>query len=208
MPKISIDNTNGSYTLHRRDGTEIVLSSCEVSLIACKNDESYRRDDLAMLLEEFQNEDGTYDIGSFRAVILTEEQAKNLVEDSITTYISNLGNDDGWRCFGVNTLIDKYEELFRGDIPSDICVCEYCKTAIPWGGSDTQRGSIWSCEVCGNDFCEACFKEKHYPQVAHEMFSIEGDVDDIHCPPCFTKHQEAGRADTNTLVEFQDGGDA
>ena len=118
-------------------------------------------------------------------------------------------NDDGWRCFGVTTLIDKYEELFRGDIPSDICVCEYCKTAIPWGGSDTQRGSIWSCEVCGNDFCEVCFKDKHGSNVAHEMFSTEGDVDNILCPPCFTKHQEADRANTSTLAEFQNvGGDA
>ena len=83
---------------------------------------------------------------------------------------------------------------------NELCTCEYCKTCIPWGGSDIHRGSIWSCEKCGIYFCELCFKEKHSAEIAHEMFSGDGNIDNIHCPACYAKQQSEYLKDISERV--------
>ena len=71
------------------------------------------------------------------------------------------------------------------DDNGELCECEYCKVEIPWGGSESSRGAIWSCEKCGNYFCESCFVETHGVQTAHEMFSMDGNIKDINCLACY-----------------------
>ncbi|MCL2392919.1 MAG: hypothetical protein FWC66_10015 [Oscillospiraceae bacterium] len=69
-------------------------------------------------------------------------------------------------------------------------LCIFCEVQIPWEGGDEQRGTLWSCQHCGNSFCEGCFKERHGTEIAHEMFCAEGDLDEICCPDCFEKHKQ------------------
>lgn len=61
--------------------------------------------------------------------------------------------------------------------------CIFCKTGIDWDSADSQRGNIWSCDRCGDDFCSRCFierTEEKYPP-GHERYI------QVLCPNCFTK---------------------
>ena len=87
---------------------------------------------------------------------------------------------------GLYTLVDL--NFVCDDEGSDLCECEYCKVKIPWGGADSSKGGIWSCEKCGHYFCEDCFKAKFGAEVAHKMFSMDGDIDDVLCHVCYTGH--------------------
>lgn len=71
----------------------------------------------------------------------------------------------------------------------EICVCSICKTEISWDGADDNKGIIWSCEKCGEFFCEQCFKNKHGEKVYYSMVSdaetTDNENDEILCPKCY-----------------------
>jgi phage terminase large subunit GpA-like protein len=67
----------------------------------------------------------------------------------------------------------------------EICTCKFCNTEIEWGGADDQRGAIWSCEECGELFCQACFDERHGHGGLHRMANED---EAILCPDCYAKH--------------------
>ena len=89
----------------------------------------------------------------------------------------------------INWLVNEYgkEDCANADADSDIEECTICKVE---GISHAHDSTIWGCEKCGIDFCEACFSSKHGAEIAHEMFSMDGDIDDILCPTCFKNQSE------------------
>ena len=69
--------------------------------------------------------------------------------------------------------------------------CEICGLITSWDGGDGDA-TLWSCEVgCGMTFCEQCFIDEHGAKVAHEMFGMDGSIDDIQCPTCYAQNQAA-----------------
>ena len=63
--------------------------------------------------------------------------------------------------------------------------CTICGIVSSWDGSDGGP-NLWSCEKCGATFCEQCFEGKHGAKTAHEMFGMDGSIDEILCPECHT----------------------
>ena len=120
--------------------------------------------------------------GNFATYAYDEHQS---IESSLRDFFTTYGFDKNRICVDVTVNGQKEQESYHSD--DELCKCAYCNTHIPWGGADMARGSIWSCEECGDCFCEACFKEKHDKRIAHEMFSMDGAIDDIKCPGCYSK---------------------
>ena len=67
------------------------------------------------------------------------------------------------------------------DIP-DVYICLICKTPIEWEGTDDHRGSIWSCEKCGETFCRQCFIDAHDAEAFRSMVNND---DVVTCPHCY-----------------------
>ena len=68
--------------------------------------------------------------------------------------------------------------------------CEICGSAESEGGL-----ILWGCgDGCGIIFCERCFADSVGSETAHEMFSMDGSMDDILCPTCYKNSlQQRGR---------------
>ena len=65
--------------------------------------------------------------------------------------------------------------------------CEICGPNSPWEGEPT----LWGCEgTCGITFCEKCFSNKHGAKAAHDMFSMDGSIENVLCPNCYQRKEK------------------
>jgi ribosomal protein L37AE/L43A len=75
----------------------------------------------------------------------------------------------------------------------DLCECSICHTKILWGGKDDNKGIIWSCEKCGEYFCQQCFIDRfdgdtYYSMVLDDAADNETPCENaILCPDCRSK---------------------
>lgn len=67
-------------------------------------------------------------------------------------------------------------------------VCDFCKTSIPWGGSNDVKGEIWGCERCGKTFCDQCFVDEFGENERMRMFQRDEGI--ILCPDCWEEERE------------------
>jgi len=123
MIKATLNNPDMTCTLHRRDGTEVILSRREVMAIVTAYDKECRCEDLFSRLENFKDEDGTYSIGSYHSVNLTESQAENLVKRALCGYTDSYNSSDDWDCLAYDALVNTYGEIHREMLRDAAKVC-------------------------------------------------------------------------------------
>ena len=70
-----------------------------------------------------------------------------------------------------------------------IFTCHFCGTDINFETGDKEHGMIWTCESCGEDFCEKCFCDRHGEPQWFSMYrdAFEEPHGLILCPECYTK---------------------
>ena len=89
------------------------------------------------------------------------------------------------------TMLNENSIVRRGISAEDqITYCEICENFSLRGGYEDDP-TIWGCEgECGMTFCEQCFINECGSSIAHEMFSMDGAVEEILCPNCYKTDSE------------------
>lgn len=64
---------------------------------------------------------------------------------------------------------------------NDKYICDFCGVELGWEEHTDAHGEIWSCEVCGKNFCSRCLRgaigRENYVKLMQS-----GDL--IKCPDC------------------------
>lgn len=64
---------------------------------------------------------------------------------------------------------------------TDKYVCDFCGVELSWAEQTDAHGEIWSCEVCGKNFCSQCLRNA----VGREHYVVLMQSNDlIKCPDC------------------------
>lgn len=78
--------------------------------------------------------------------------------------------------------------------------CAICGIVSSWDGSDGSP-NLWGCEgKCGDTFCEQCFEVSHGAKTAHEMFSMDGSIEKILCPTCYTHNISGNNGEVEPIL--------
>ena len=74
--------------------------------------------------------------------------------------------------------------------------CSYCKRSEAYD----LPGAAWGCGHCGNNFCWDCLSAKCGEEVAQEMLSDDGSIDEVEYPDCWQRKQEEAKEDLNERI--------
>lgn len=76
----------------------------------------------------------------------------------------------------------KMKSTTKNEKEKNIYTCNFCGFSEDWEETDEKHGEMWSCEVCGQNFCSKCFIDKFGRQKYYDMMQ-SGEY--IRCPECF-----------------------
>lgn len=69
--------------------------------------------------------------------------------------------------------------------------CDFCGVALGWEEHTETHGEIWSCEVCGKNFCSQCLRNAIGPENYMALMQ-SGEL--VKCPDCVREASGHGGA--------------